>query len=86
MVNATARPLYCLEVTAQEAVKAPRAGVERGEKSRLHRDSIPDRQASSESLYRLSSSGRGQDSLWAETIPDLPNKEQSHTAVDKVAA
>ena len=32
----------------------PRAGLDRCGKSRLHRDSIPDRPARSHSLYRLS--------------------------------
>jgi len=57
-----------------------------GEKSRLHRDSILGRPALSESLYRLSSSWRGPNSLWPAIIPDRPNKKQCHKAVDKVAA
>jgi len=66
VVTPTPRPLYPRERPGTHCTGGwvgLRAGLDRCGKSRLHRDSIPtDRQARSESLYRLSNS-----SLPAET-------------------
>jgi hypothetical protein len=57
VVSTTPRPLYPRENPGTHCVGGwvgPRAGLDVCEKSRLHRYSIPDRPARSQSLYRLS--------------------------------
>ena len=60
VVNATPRPLKPSESPGTCCIGGwvgPRAGLDGCGKSRLHRDSFPDRPARSELLYRLSYPG-----------------------------